>query len=41
MGRIGQEVAKRLRPFEPGEIVYFDPIRTVIRRLAGGGRKES
>lgn len=27
MGRIGQELAKRLRPFEPGEIVYFDPIR--------------
>jgi succinate dehydrogenase / fumarate reductase iron-sulfur subunit len=21
--------------------VYFDPLRTVIRRLAGGGRKES
>ncbi|HEV8638831.1 MAG TPA: 2-hydroxyacid dehydrogenase [Chloroflexota bacterium] len=27
MGRIGQEVVKRLRPFEPGEIVYFDPFR--------------
>ena len=25
MGRIGQNVAARLRPFEPGEIVYFDP----------------
>jgi phosphoglycerate dehydrogenase-like enzyme len=27
MGRIGQEVVKRVRPFEPGEIVYFDPFR--------------
>ncbi|MBM4419100.1 MAG: hypothetical protein FJ033_12445 [Chloroflexi bacterium] len=27
MGRIGQEVARRLRPFEPGEMVYFDPFR--------------
>lgn len=27
MGRIGQNVAERLRPFEPGEIVYYDPIR--------------
>jgi glyoxylate reductase/D-3-phosphoglycerate dehydrogenase len=27
MGRIGQEVVKRLRPFEPGEIVYYDPFR--------------
>jgi phosphoglycerate dehydrogenase-like enzyme len=27
MGRIGQNVAARLRPFEPKEIVFFDPIR--------------
>src|SRR5262245_2909771 len=27
MGRIGQNVAARLRPFEPGEIVYYDPVR--------------
>ena len=27
MGRIGQEVARRLRPFEPAAILYYDPIR--------------
>ena len=27
MGRIGQHVVERLRPFAPGAIVYFDPIR--------------
>jgi phosphoglycerate dehydrogenase-like enzyme len=32
MGRIGQEVSKRLRPFEPGEIVYFDPMRLPAER---------
>jgi glyoxylate reductase/D-3-phosphoglycerate dehydrogenase len=34
MGRIGQEVTKRLRPFEPGEIVYFDPVRLSAEREA-------
>jgi phosphoglycerate dehydrogenase-like enzyme len=37
MGRIGQEVARRLRPFEPGEIVYFDPIRLSAEREAALG----
>jgi glyoxylate reductase/D-3-phosphoglycerate dehydrogenase len=32
MGRIGQNVAARLRPFEPGEIVYYDPIRPSAER---------
>jgi phosphoglycerate dehydrogenase-like enzyme len=32
MGRIGQEVVKRLRPFEPGAIVYFDPFRQSAER---------
>jgi phosphoglycerate dehydrogenase-like enzyme len=32
MGRIGQEVAKRLRPFEPGAILYFDPVRLPAAR---------
>lgn len=32
MGRIGQNVAARLRPFEPGEIVYYDPIRPSASR---------
>jgi phosphoglycerate dehydrogenase-like enzyme len=32
MGRIGQEVARRLRPFEPGEIVYYDPARLSAER---------
>ena len=27
MGRIGQHVVERLRPFAPGAILYFDPIR--------------
>jgi glyoxylate reductase/D-3-phosphoglycerate dehydrogenase len=32
MGRIGQNVAARLRPFEPGEIVYYDPVRPSAER---------
>jgi len=32
MGRIGQNVAARLRPFEPGEIVYYDPMRPSAER---------
>jgi phosphoglycerate dehydrogenase-like enzyme len=32
MGRIGQEVARRLRPFEPGQILYFDPVRLSAER---------
>src|SRR5438093_12186359 len=32
MGRIGQNIAQRLRPFEPGEIVYCDPIRPSAER---------
>jgi glyoxylate reductase/D-3-phosphoglycerate dehydrogenase len=32
MGRIGQNVATRLRPFEPGEMVYYDPIRPPAER---------
>ena len=37
MGRIGQEVAKRLRPFDPAEIVYYDPIRPPPDREAALG----
>ncbi|TAK25818.1 MAG: hypothetical protein EPO26_02260 [Chloroflexota bacterium] len=32
MGRIGQELVKRIRPFEPSEIVYYDPIRPSAER---------
>jgi phosphoglycerate dehydrogenase-like enzyme len=32
MGRIGQNVAARLRLFEPGEIVYYDPVRLPAER---------
>lgn len=37
MGRIGQNVAARLRPFEPGEIVYYDPIRPSAERETAMG----
>jgi len=37
MGRIGQEVSRRLRPFEPAEIVYYDPARLSAEREAALG----